>query len=281
MMKVPLLATPVRRAEQAKLGLKAARSSTTLKIDLLNRIGPKKVMSLAHFALITELYARRIRKESKRPVIVISITSTGLPYTSTINKNSAKFARQGIFFDSLRYPSSHNTFTRIENSQKELRSLIARHNAIHSNPLFIFVDSSKSPRMPSSFVGSSNAHSIQKRDSMRTVLHKMGLGVAIDGYRWSIPSKTTSNKLGHLELANEKKGIKLAAHKTIFQPKRPVDVILFNPERGPRIVGREVVSPAPHDDVLEAKHPDFIEIVAETAEVKKRKRFHQKMDFGE
>jgi len=168
---------------------------------------PEMASSYAKFLkqeiLVTEYFANRIQRESKRPVVVIGVAKTGVPYTWSLETNT------NIHLDYITYSSSWPD----KKQEIQLIKTIDKYKQKLKNPIFIFVDSSVLKKMPSSFTGS--------LDSMDKLLERNKLNVKLIGYdnsAMNIFSETTTKYNIY--------GNKLPNIKKIG---KNIDVILFNP----------------------------------------------------
>ena len=136
---------------------------------------------LAREILITETFINRLRKESKRPIVVVGIERTGVPYTWSVKE------KEGVYLSSLKYSScKHN----LKNEQiKNLNNFIKKKKENLKDPLFFFIDSSTRSKMPSSFTGCNIGHScsISSKDAIKSVLKKEN--PKFIGYDWSLKNK--------------------------------------------------------------------------------------------
>ncbi len=188
-----------------------------------------KLKYLAKEVLITELFVNRLRRQTTRPIVVIGIERTGVPYTWSITPDNKR-----VFLDSLVY-SSTKIHTTVFAQKTNLLRKIGEYRKELRDPLFVFVDASSSARMPSSFVGSPELNGPYKlrKDCMETVLNQNNLKTKVVGYDWSMKD---SSKYLPKDIALEK-----------------LNAILFNPSKERKIKykfeGEKIeYSSAIHDD---------------------------------
>lgn len=207
---------------------------------------------LAREALITELFVNRLRKITNRPIVVVGIKNTGKPYTFSLQAQKTTLERKNIFVDAIKYPSTNGSHPE---AIKELQKISTRAFAGKS-PILVFVDTSKDPRMPGSFV--------KKGDSLQIILENMGFRVFFEGYNWSKNDHSTKLSKASYAKPGELKPFHMIADESKI-------AILLNPSRE-RLVGRMykgdeyVWQAAFHDDRPIARSKPFRDlIVQETA----------------
>ncbi|MEI8364187.1 MAG: hypothetical protein WCF78_01905 [archaeon] len=190
---------------------------------------------LAREAYITESFVSRLNKQTKRPIIVVGIKRTGVIYTSSIENNKK------IISTLIEYPSTNSIFEVLD-AQNKLKKMMQNYRQKLDNPLFVFVDSSRAPRMPASLTGYAKDDShLPERKSIKGILEKDGEDVKRIGFNWSNDTSFQSfKKKDYLPRLDEKELEKLNA-------------ILFNPsvEQKRKISYDDKVGEwesAPHDD---------------------------------
>jgi len=198
---------------------------------------------LAQELLLTETLVNRLHRVSKRPIVVIGIKSTGVPYTWGIKP------KKNIVITTLNYPSYN--IVNFEDVKLTLLNILTKYRTQLKKPLFVFIDSSKDKRIPSSMVGTiSNfryKHSVfeytQPQDSIKNTLENNYNIVRVLNYNWGEGKKISENP-GNDFISFDTK------NKNILNK---IDVILFNPskERTIKIAHKDYKSEwesAAHDD---------------------------------
>ncbi len=207
---------------------------------------------LAREALITLNFAERIRRQTKRSVVVIPIGKTGVPYTWGIEA----LKPSGIELEQmLNYPSSAITDTVYTTRFNKIMNIFKRKN----NPILIFVDSSREPRMPSSFAGHprNSQYYTSAKNSLQFKFQQNGFRVIIarNGFARGLISETFRS----VDRQGSKPKIdKLPRNFDIRKGEKTV--ILLNPskERTIKIGGKKWGS-ALHDDATSGITPEFKE----------------------
>ncbi|MFA5745898.1 MAG: hypothetical protein WCX82_01775 [archaeon] len=212
--------------------------------------------------LITEFFVNRISKLTKRPIVVVGIASTGVPYTWSIKPDGKK-----VIVDKFKYPSSNpdrrygevgdGTKTRI--IVNTFMKFINNYKQEYKDPVFIFVDASDSKKMPASFVGYSSAARSDDWTYMqypiRRVLSDSNINSKLIGYDWSMRDGTKQLP-STLKLDGENK----------------IDAILFNPSKG-----RQKESAYPNNnDVI--KNPAFRDLILAMVDNYKKHRFEKEKE---
>ncbi len=203
---------------------------------------------LAREAVITEMFVNRLRRQTSRPIVVLGISRTGVPYTWSIKPT------RGLVVDKLYYPSSYIE-EKLVDVQKKVLAKLKKYRRIR--PLFVFVDASSSQRMPSSFVGSNYYHFINEKQSLNTLLKANGYKTKVIGYDWSMKD---SSKYLPKDIALEK-----------------LNAILFNPSKRsqPRefLGEKKEYSSAPHDDKTDYIYSEFFEELVKDLCAKEKRRY--------
>ncbi len=198
---------------------------------------------LAQELLLTETLVNRLHKVSKRPIVVVGIKSTGVPYTWGLKST------KNIVVTKLHYPSSN--IVDFEDVKLDLLNKLAIYRSKFKNPLFVFIDSSKDERMPSSMVGTTSNFKYklpvfkytQPSDSIKHTLEENNNQVKVLNYNWGEGKKISENLRNDFISPYTK-------NKNILDK---IDVILFNPskERTIKIAHKDYKSEwesASHDD---------------------------------
>ena len=229
------------------------------------RFTPSEVINakfLAREAYITEAFVSRLNKQTKRPIVVVGIKRTGIIYTSSIEGN------KNIIKTQIEYPSTNSKFEVI-NAQNKLKKMMEEHRKKLDNPLFIFVDSSRAPRMPSSLTGYAKDDShLPENKSIKGVLENDGEKIKRIGFNWSDDTSIISFK------------------KKDYLPKldskelNSLNAILFNPsvEQKRKIGYKNIIEKwesAPHDDQANMLGSHYNQLVLHF--VKEMKKSYSKM----
>lgn len=184
---------------------------------------------LAREILITESFINRIKRESKRPVVVIGNGGTGEPYVWSIKSNKDLFVINGINYPSVYGSEGYLKNRRVEAIEK-IKKMFNKYDS--KKPIYIFVDSSTSARMPSAFLGfdqyRNNGTYMPFEYSLYSILENFGKETSAVGYNWS----SNSAKIILRDYYNRNLLDKLQFNDRL--PKNNInlkntDVILFNP----------------------------------------------------
>lgn len=224
--------------------------------EIKNRSVPYQIQQIKYLArdvLITEFFINRIARQTKRPIVVLTIGNTGKPYAFSLKETSK------IHLDSLDYPSSEKNSKEMMNIKKNLISKLEKYKKL--NPVFIFLDASHYRRMPSSFVGFKETYT-NPQQSLSHALKQQNMNTLLVGYDLSLEN-----------------GEQKLPKNLILSGKRGVDAILFNPCKD-RIsqysedLQRTPYKPAFHDDRLSLQqNPIFKELILFLVDNYKENRF--------
>jgi hypothetical protein len=253
--------TPERKLllERLKVKRKQKQLFKRLKHNYTNVFGVANAKFLARENLLTLLFVERLRRQTKRNITVVPIGQTGEPYTwgiEAVKPKGVKLANR------VEYPSSQSYTNFYEQAQRELFDLLKKGG---KNSIMICVDSSRSKRMPSSFVGHAHAGFTQPEDSIKHALEKKGYNVITVGYDYSRPRETF--RFGGERIVDKLPRTLELKEKT---------VILLNPskERTVKINNGTHSSnwrPAFHDDNMSGVPEGFKEYVQNQVRLAKRK----------
>jgi hypothetical protein len=168
-----------------------SKNIKTIKETLKYRFTKKAIdytHILAREILITETFINRLIKETGRPVVVIGNGGTGKPYTWSIKE------KKGLIVKNFNYPSSNIGYLNINKIKSILQKMVEKTNKKYKNnnkkPLFVFIDASKEPRMPASFLGNNkDSGSISNKHSLIKLFEDEK--AVLVGYDWSLNNNQT------------------------------------------------------------------------------------------
>jgi len=218
---LPIIKKPnkARRIEKEISIFKKRRNKLKEKIKFIKYLQPGErnySFFLAKEILITETFVNRIQRESKKDVVVVGVKRTGVPYTWSIRPS------EHIKLEPLKYPS-YDYPIRMNSYKERVKEMMAKYD--DTKTIFIFVDASQSPRMPSSFIG--NHMGINFTDSINYLLKSKNPKLV--GYDRTMQDGTT--KLPHYKDIN--------SNVILFNPTNDRDTLLYK--------GQDYVA-ARHDD---------------------------------
>ncbi len=244
------------------------------------RYNPGDLRFLAQENLITEFFISRLRKQTKRPIVVVALEDTGMPYVWSLMEKQ-NLEKQNIYVKKIRWSSTGQNYCypNIKTQKALLNNIL---NIKLRNPLFVFVDSSKRRKMPASFIGLPYGHASYKSitQSLASLLEKKSKNVEIIGSKYSTQTpystvfKLNESKKWHKMLGKSKskeENIPKSVKKIKVSEKMPkienvdnLDCILFNPSRDRKTVKKDggLWTSAAHDDVpLITNDPNVKKIV--------------------
>jgi len=206
---------------------------------------------LAKEVYITEAFVSRLSKATKRPIVVVSVLRTGKIYTSSI-KESENLSKVELHYPSSYFSDNKMSVKDLNFAKQELIKMINNYKS--KNPLFVFVDSSKNKRMPSSLVGlKDQSHEMYTKpeDSINGVLKQNNKNTIITHY--NLIRGKGNDKLDYLP-------------KYSPEQLNKIDAILFNPSKEVNKFidyknERKKWTSAPHDDYGQLLTKDYEDIV--------------------
>ncbi|HNV01484.1 MAG TPA: hypothetical protein PKK60_03595 [archaeon] len=178
--------TPERKllVERLKVKRKQKGLFKRLKYNYTNVFGVANAKFLARENLLTLLFVERLRRQTKRNILVVPIGKTGEPYTWGI---AATKPRGVTLTEIVAYPS---TKAKPLIYLAEIDKLTKLHKSSEGNPVLVCVDSSNEARMPSSFVGNERKLGYTKIiQSLKSMLKARGYKVIVMGYNYSTQAK--------------------------------------------------------------------------------------------
>jgi hypothetical protein len=213
--------------------------------------------NLAKEVLITECFIKRMQVESKKTIVAIVVERTGVPYIWSIKPSKY------IKVETLKYPSYEDS---VNYYRKDIEKMISKYDS--KKTIFVFVDASRRPAMPGSFIGSD--YGMPYKNSLKYFLTQtLKLSTKVIGYDRTMHDGT--KKLPH--------------YKDI-----QTNAILFNPimERGKDVFFKNIrsrfedisvgSSGAFHDDRPSLMGEDFKKLVLHHVNNSKKSYFKEKRE---
>jgi len=174
--------------------------------------------------IITNAFVNRISKKSKRPIVVVGVKNTGTLYTAGIK------TQKNIYLEQLYYPSS-SVYIDVSKGKENLKKLIEKYKK--QNPIFIFIDSSTSKKMPASLIGDTNITHTSFEESILGLLKKQKMNLKITGYNWSFGKLPFLEETILKNFTEKKRKVQERDFLPNYTTKELQDVnaILFNPSK--------------------------------------------------
>jgi hypothetical protein len=218
---------------------------------------------LARENLLTLLFIERLRRQTKRNIIVVPIGKTGEPYTwgiEAIKPAGVKLSKM------IEYPSSERRKSVYEQGLKNLLSILEKSG---KRSIMVCVDSSMSRRMPSSFMGYPGKLGgfTSPENSIKNSLEREGYTVIPIGYDYS--------KIKNFFRRSKTKSAVDKLPRNLKLKDRTV--ILLNPSKERKVhlsvngfPWKQRWNPAFHDDKTSALPPNFKEHVQNQVRLAKK-----------